>query len=133
MKSIIVSMFAAVGLMVAGSAMATDIPEAQQKIMKEAGLMCATCHKVGSKLVGPAWKKVSDFYNGKTKETKKGKTLAQATGGKTPEAWLIHKVSEGGKGNWGSIPMSANDRGGKNAKKQAGIKAMVEYVLSISK
>ncbi len=56
MKSIIVSMAVAAGLMVAGSAMATDMP-------KEAG-KCKACHKIDGKQVGPGWKQVAEKYKG---------------------------------------------------------------------
>lgn len=48
MKSIIVGI-ATAGLMVAGSAMATDMPD----LAKKNG--CAACHAIDKKVVGPAW------------------------------------------------------------------------------
>ena len=52
MKSIIVSMFVAAGLMVAGSAMAGDFNTGP----------CKACHAVGKDVVGPDWKVVADAY-----------------------------------------------------------------------
>lgn len=127
MKSIIVSMMAAAGLVIAGSAAAeTEMPA----LVKEGGFQCAGCHKVDSKLVGPAWRDVSKFYNGKLDKTTAGKTVKEATGGKTPEEWLIEKVSQGGKGNWGAVPMSPNDPTGA---KKADIKKLVEFILGLEK
>ena len=57
MKSIIVSMIATAGLTVAGSAMATDMPD----LAKKSG--CTACHTIEKKLVGPAWRDVSKAYN----------------------------------------------------------------------
>ena len=52
MKSIIVSMFVAAGLMVAGSAMAGDFNTGP----------CKACHAVGKDVVGPDWKTVAAKY-----------------------------------------------------------------------
>jgi len=108
MKSIIVSMIAAAGLMVAGSAMATDMPD----IAKKNG--CTACHAIDKKVVGPAWQDVANKYKGD----------------KDAEAKLIVKVSKGGSGNWGTVPMIANDPDGK---KQPAIKELVQFVLGLAK
>jgi len=126
MKSIIVSMMAAAGLMIAGSASATDMPA----IVKEGGFQCAGCHQVDTKLVGPSWRDVSKFYNGKMEKSAGGKTLKEATGGKNPEEYLIEKISKGGKGNWGAVPMSPNDPTGA---KKADIKKLAEFILNLEK
>lgn len=107
MKSIIVSM-AAAGLMVAGSAMATDMPD----LAKKNG--CTACHSIDKKVVGPAWMDVSKKYKGD----------AEA------EAKLITKVSKGGGGVWGNIPMPALDPSGK---KQDDIKQLVQFILALAK
>jgi len=107
MKSIIVSM-AAAGLMFAGSAMATDMPD----LAKKNG--CAACHSIDKKLVGPAWMDVSKKYKGD----------AEA------EAKLIAKVSKGGSGVWGKVAMPAQDAAGK---KQDVIKELVQFVLALDK
>ena len=120
MKSIIVSMAAAVGLMIAGSAMAVDMPAEA----KELG--CVSCHAIDHKVVGPAWMDVSKFYNGKVEKSAKGKTVAEATEGKPAAAWLEHKISEGGKGNWGDIVQPPN-----TTTSDANIKTLVKFVLSL--
>lgn len=117
MKSIIVSMAVAAGLMVAGSAMATDMPEVAKKNN------CTACHAVDKKVVGPAWADVSKKYKGQTKYTYEGKEYPLEQG-------LMMKVSKGGKGNWGSMPMPANDPSGT---KQADIKQLVEFILGLAK
>jgi len=133
MKSIIVSMVAAVGLIIAGSALAADMPESAKKHG------CVACHKIDTKLVGPAWMDVSKAYNkvGATGSAvnpmyKVSKTVADILAenkAKTAEEWLIQKVSKGGKGNWGAIPMTPN------APKvsEADIKELITFILALAK
>lgn len=135
MKSIIVSMIATAGLVMAGSVMAEDMPE----LAKKSG--CTACHSVEKKIVGPAWRDVSKAYNkvGATgtavdpktyQTTQKVADILKEHGKSTPEAWLIEKVSKGGKGNWftgtAMIP---------NAPKvsEADIKTLVEFILKLEK
>ncbi|GAB1231582.1 c-type cytochrome [Ferrigenium sp. UT5] len=89
MKSIVISMAVAAGLMVAGSAMATDMPAVAKKNN------CTACHSVDKKVVGPAWKDVSAKY--------KGDAAAFST-------TLPNKVKKGGSGSWGKMPMPANPK-----------------------
>jgi len=107
MKYIILSM-AAAGLMVAGSAMATDMPD----LAKKSG--CAACHSIDKKIVGPAWMDVSKKYKGDA----------------GAEAKLVAKVSKGGSGVWGKVPMPAIDAAGK---KQDDIKQLVKFILDLDK
>ena len=107
MKSIIVSI-AAAGLMVAGSAMATDMPD----LAKKNG--CAACHSIDKKIVGPAWMDIAKKYKGDA----------------GAEARLITKVSQGGGGVWGTVPMPAIDPSGK---KQDSIKQLVQFILALDK
>lgn len=106
MKSIVVSMAVAAGLMIAGSAMATDMPELAKKNN------CTACHAIDKKVVGPAWADVAKKYKGDATAADK----------------LLVKVSKGGSGVWGSMPMPANDAAGK---KQDDIKALVKFVLAL--
>lgn len=85
MKAIIVNMVAAAGLMIAGGAMAADMPD----LAKKYG--CTNCHKIDKKMVGPAWQAVADKYKGDA-------GAAEA---------LSIKIVKGGKGAWGPIPMPA--------------------------
>lgn len=50
---------------------------------------CHTCHKVDVKVVGPAYKDVAAKYKGQA----------------GIEDTLVAKVTKGGSGNWGSVPM----------------------------
>ncbi len=86
MKSIAISMIAAAGLMVAGSAMAAEMPE----LAKKSG--CTACHAIDKKLVGPAWMDVAKKYKGDA----------------GAEAKLEAKVAKGGSGVWGTMPMPPN-------------------------
>ena len=101
MKSIIVSMIATAGLMVAGSVLAEDMPE----LAKKSG--CTACHAVDKKIVGPAWADVGKAYN-TTHVTSTGKKTADILQGKSAEDYLVEKVSKGGSGNWGSVPMTGH-------------------------
>jgi len=58
MKATISNMIAVAGLMIAGGAMAADMPD----LAKKYG--CTNCHKIDKKLVGPAWQAVADKYKG---------------------------------------------------------------------
>jgi cytochrome c len=71
---------------------------------------CFTCHSMEKKLVGPAWNDVSAKYRGQ----------------KDAETMLIAKVTKGGSGIWGSVPMPPN------APKvaEADIKTLVSFILS---
>lgn len=96
------------GLMVAGSAMAADMPA----LAKKDG--CSACHSIDRKMVGPAWMDVSKKY--------KGDAGAKAR--------LVAKVSKGGSGNWGSMAMPPMDASGQ---KQGDIKELVDFILALAK
>jgi len=117
-------MFAAAGLMVAGSVLAVDMPDAAKKNG------CTACHAIDKKVVGPAWMDVSKFYNGKMEKSAAGKTVKEVTGGKAPADWLLTKVSKGGTGNWGTAAMIANDPTGK---KLGDIKGLIQFILGLAK
>lgn len=116
MKSIVVCMIAAAGLMAASSTMATDMPPLAKKNN------CVACHSVDKKIVGPAWMDVSKKYKGATTYTYKGKEYPLLEG-------LVMKVSRGGSGNWGTVPMPANAP----AVKEADIRELVKFELSLAK
>jgi cytochrome c len=105
MKSIVISMIAAAGLMAAGSAMATEM----SPLAKKHG--CVACHTIDKKLVGPAYLDVAKKYRGD----------------KGAEAKLIAKVSKGGSGVWGPMPMPPNSP----KVSAADIKTLVKWVLSL--
>ena len=116
MKSIVVSIITVAGLMATGSALATDMPPLAKKNN------CVACHAIDHKVVGPAWMDVSKKYKNATTYTYKGKEYPLLEG-------LIMKVSHGGSGNWGSVPMPANSP----AVKDADIRELVKFELSLAK
>jgi cytochrome c len=75
---------------------------------------CTACHAIDKKVVGPSWIEVARKYKGDS----------------TAEARLIIKVSKGGTGVWGTMPMPANDASGK---KQDQVKALVKFILALDK
>lgn len=105
MKSIVISMIAAVGLMVAGSASAAEMNPLAKKHN------CTSCHAIDKKLVGPAYQDVAKKYKGDAGAAAK----------------LEAKVAKGGSGVWGAMPMPPN------APKvpEADIKELVKWVLSL--
>ena len=70
---------------------------------------CLACHAMDKKLVGPAYKDVAAKYRGQA----------------DAEAKLITKVSKGGKGSWGSMPMPPQSA------KADDVKSMVKFILSL--
>jgi len=80
---------------------AQEMPAAAKK------LGCNACHAIDKKVVGPAWKDVAEKYTGQGVKTftYNGKEYPLVEG-------LVMKVSLGGSGNWGTIPMPPNDAKG---------------------
>jgi cytochrome c len=91
------------GLMMAGSAMATDMPPLAQ----QSG--CTACHAIDYKIVGPAWIDVAKKYRGV----------------KGAEAKLVAKVKHGGSGVWGEVAMPPQPA------PEADVKKLVKFILSL--
>lgn len=70
---------------------------------------CMSCHAVGNKLVGPAYKDVAAKYAGQ----------------KGAEDKLVQKVLKGGSGVWGPVPMPANPQ-----VSEAEARTLVKWVLA---
>lgn len=102
MKSAIIALMAAAGIVMAGQATADELALAKAK-------NCMACHAVDKKLVGPAYKDVAAKYKGDAKA----------------QAMLAAKIKAGGKGVWGQIPMPPNNVTPDEANKLAG------WVLSL--
>ena len=113
MKFFIGSMVAATILMAVNVACATEMPELTKKHD------CDICHDMEKKSIGPAWKDVAKKYKGATKYTYGGKEYDLVDG-------LVMAVSKGTSGNWGSMPMPANDP---NGIKQTDMKGLVRFIL----
>jgi cytochrome c len=69
---------------------------------------CLTCHKVSEKLTGPAYKDVANKY----------------AGSDTAVAYLVKKIIKGGKGVWGTVPMTPHP-----LLAEADVQQMVKYIL----
>lgn len=93
------------GMMVAGNAMAVDMPP----LAKQSG--CTACHAIDHKLMGPAWVDVAKKYKGT----------------KGAEAQLVAKVKKGGSGVWGPVAMPPQ------AAKEADVKQLVKFILGLAK
>jgi cytochrome c len=106
MKTTILGMTIAAGLMIAGSTMAAAMPDLAKKHK------CDSCHSIDERVVGPAWKAVSEKYKDDP----------------TAPAKLLVKISKGGKGVWGTMPMPANDPTGTS---KEDIKALVKFILML--
>ena len=73
---------------------------------------CLTCHKINETVTGPAYAEVAKKYEN---------TEANVN-------MLVDKVINGGKGNWGEVPMLAHPT---LSKEDA--KTVVQYILSLRK
>lgn len=104
MKSIVVSLIAAAGLL-AGSAMAAEMHPLAKKHL------CMSCHTMDKKLVGPAYVDVAKKYKGDAGAAAK----------------LEAKVAKGGSGVWGTMPMPPNSP----KVPEADIKELVKWILSL--
>jgi len=92
------------GLLVAGSALAADMPAAAKKNN------CVACHAIDKKLVGPAWADVAKKYKGDAGAA----------------AHLDGVISKGGKGVWGPMPMPPNPKVTAEEKKE-----LIDFVLGL--
>jgi cytochrome c len=106
MKSILVCVVAATSLVLAGSAMAVDMPAVGKA-------KCGSCHAVDKKVVGPAFMDVSKKYKA---DKKAASTIAAS-------------ITKGGSFGWkfGSMPpkgLGATD---------ADIKVMSEFIVGLAK
>ena len=115
MNYVFVSTIAVAGMLMTGSAMAIEMPLVAKKNN------CSACHAINKKIIGPAWMEVSKRYKGAATFDYNGKEYPLEIG-------LITKVSRGGAGHWGSLPMPPNSP----AVKDADIKDMVKFILSLA-
>ncbi len=101
-------MKAVVATLIAGAALVATNAMANEELAKKSG--CMACHSADKKIVGPAYKDVAKKYAGQ----------------KDAEAKLAEKVTKGGKGAWGEVPMPPNA-----AVKPDDVKTLVKWVLSM--
>lgn len=117
MKVIVTGIFAMAVLMIACSAIAVEMPALAKKDT------CTACHAIDKQIIGPSWMDVSKRYKGVTEYTYKGKKYPLEEG-------LVIKVSKGGSGNWGAMPMPINDPSGA---KLAEYQELVHFIISLAK
>ena len=98
-------------LVIAGSIVASPSVAADEIRDLARKSTCFNCHTIATDDIGPAWKKVADKYRGDT----------------SAESKLMNKVSGGGKGVWGYLPMPAFA----SQMKEADIRTLVKYILSL--
>ena len=103
MKSIVTG-FAVAGLLLAGSAMAVDMP-------KEGKARCGACHAIDKKIVGPAWKDVAAKYAGKA----------------DAEATLVANITKGGAFGWKLGMMPPRGAGAKDDE----IKSLANFIVDL--
>ena len=84
----------------------TNMPDVAKKYN------CNACHAIDKKVVGPAWIDISRKYKG--------------DGGAA--ARLSDKITKGGSGAWGAMPMPPNPNVGEAEKK-----ALVDFILRLAK
>ena len=106
MKSIIVSMIAAAGLMVAGSALAVDMPA-------DGKAKCGACHAIDKKVVGPSWNDVSAKYKGDKDAASK----------------IAANVAKGGAFGWKMGSMPAKGMGASDEQ----VKSLSEFIAGLAK
>lgn len=73
---------------------------------------CTACHKEDTKLVGPSFVQVAERYAAEP-DTARGE--------------LVQKIKDGGKGNWGEIPMPPHPQ---YSEEKLG--EIVDYILSLA-
>jgi cytochrome c len=83
---------------------------------------CSACHAINKKMMGPAWMDVARKYKGATTYSFAGKDYPL-------EAGLIMKVSKGGAGVWGNIPMPPNA----TVVNDEDIRGLVKFILGLAK
>lgn len=102
MKTLILPLLLAAGLLAAGAA------QADEALAKAKN--CLACHAVDKKIIGPSYKDVAKKYAGQ----------------KDAEAKLVDKVIKGGKDVWGPVPMPPNT----TVKPEEATK-LVKWILSL--
>lgn len=103
MKAIF-TVLAVAGLMVAGNAMATDMPA-------DGKAKCGACHTIDTKKVGPAWKDIAAKYAGKA----------------DAEATLVQNITKGGAFGWKMGMMPAKGMGANDAQ----IASLAKFILTL--
>ena len=84
-------------------------------------LNCGACHATDHRVVGPSWSEIARRYHGTIQFEYNGRRFPLVEG-------LVMKVSHGGSGNWGFMPMPAIDP---MESKHSEITELVRFVLNL--
>jgi len=106
MKSIIVSVAAIAGLMMAGTVLAGSMPA-------EGAAKCGACHAADQKGVGPSYADIAKKYKGDGDAANK----------------LAANIAKGGAFGWNMGQMPAKGMGASDAE----VKAMADYIAGLAK
>lgn len=106
MKSIIASMIAAAGLIVAGSTLAAELPAVGKA-------KCGACHTIEKKVVGPSFNDVAAKYKGDKDAVSK----------------MTANIAKGGAFGWKLGMMPPKGMGATDAE----IKTMAEFIAGLAK
>jgi cytochrome c len=106
---LLMGIVAAVAVMLTNQALAADKVDMAASLALAQKSGCMACHMVDKKVVGPSFKDVAAKYKGDKKA----------------EDMLIAKVTKGGTGTWGKIPMPPNAK-----LVPADTKTLVQWVLA---
>ena len=123
MKRFINGLILGISFFATVNALASDLKTLTQKYN------CTSCHAENETVVGPSWKDISIAYNNNGK-TSKGIPVSSLLSSKTVNEWLLHKISYGGAGVWGTKQMPGNDP---DDRWQSEINTLVTYILALSK
>ena len=104
MKTILVSMVASMGLMVAGSVLAADMPAVGKT-------KCGACHAVDKKMVGPSFKDIANKYKGDANAASK----------------MAANITKGGEFGWKMSKMPPKGMGATDAD----IKSLSEFIAGL--
>ena len=86
----------------------TSNPDYQKGLALVGQSDCLTCHKISEKLTGPSYQDVANKY----------------AGSDTAVKYLVSKIIKGGKGVWGTVPMTPHP-----LLPEADVQTMVKYIL----
>ncbi len=93
-----------------GGDVAVLTDEQATALIAEKKYPCMTCHKIADASIGPSYKQVADKYKGDT----------------NAPTMLAEKITTGGSGTWGQIPMSPNPN-----VSDEDMNALVTWILSL--
>lgn len=114
MKNLTVSACVA-GLLLMGNASAIDMPVLAKKEQ------CNACHSIDKPMYGPSWMDIAKRYQVVTTYTYNGVAYPLEQG-------LLLKISKGGSGDWGTVPMIGFDLLGV---KQEELKTLLQFILGL--